>query len=159
MSTPLLKIRGECEEPYIDFYVDGEDLGRRVKAALGEAGFEDCLPWNGIDYDIEETVIGESACRIGANGAVLFACGCGCYACGGVSADMLVRGDTITLQNISTWRGGKNVIAPMNPITFDRQQYEIAVAKLRNDVAAWRPPPRKPKEPVRILITPPPAEK
>jgi hypothetical protein len=77
VSTLLLKIREGCEEPYVEFHVDGEDFGSRVRAALGEAGFDDVLPWYGGDYKIDETVLGEPVRRSGAEGAILFACGCG----------------------------------------------------------------------------------
>ncbi|MDB5297846.1 MAG: hypothetical protein JWO31_3829 [Phycisphaerales bacterium] len=126
----------------MEFHIDGEDLGSRVKAALGDEGFDDVLPWCGGDYKIDETVLGESARRDGAEGAILFACGCGQYACSGVSADVIVSGDTLTLRNVSTWRGGQLVLARIEPIILDRQQFEAAVAKLHRNLAEWRPPPK-----------------
>ena len=39
-----LKIRENREEPYIEFHVDGQDLGAVLKAVFGEAGFDDVLP-------------------------------------------------------------------------------------------------------------------
>jgi hypothetical protein len=140
VSKLVLKVREACEEPYIEFYVDGENLGRRIKSALGEAGFDDTLPWYGGDYKIEETVLGETARRGGAEGAVLFACGCGQHASGGVSASVVVAGETLILRDIFTWRGGQRVFASIEPITFDRKQFEEAVLQIQREIEAWHPP-------------------
>jgi len=155
MSTLLLKIREGCEEPYVEFHVDGEDLGSRVTAALGEAGFDDVLPWYGGDYKIDETVLGERARQNGAEGAILFACGCGYSACSAVFANVDVVGDTLTLREFSTWRGAQKVIASMAPVVFDRAQYDDAVRQLEREVETWRPPP-KVEVSRRGLVTPPP---
>ena len=144
MSTLLLKISEGCEEPYVEFYVDGEDLGT-VEAALGEAGFDDVLPWYGGDYAIEDTVLGEAAQRNGAERAIIFACGCGFYTCSGVFAEVVISGDTLILSEFSTWRGGQKVVAPISPIVFDRRQYDDAVRRLHDEVKAWRPPPQSRK--------------
>jgi hypothetical protein len=146
MSTLVLKIREGCEEPYVEFHVDGDDLGKRVKAALGEAGFDDVLPWHGGDYKIDETVLGEPARRNGAEGAILFACGCGYYGCSGVFANVVVADDTIMIRDISTFRGGQRVVAPVSPIVFDRQQFDDAVRQLKFQIELWRPP-AKPSNP------------
>jgi hypothetical protein len=140
VSKLVLKVREACEEPYIEFYVDGENLGGRVKSALGEAGFDDVLPWYGGDYRIEETVLGESARRTGVEGAILFACGCGQYACGGVSASVVIAGEMLILRDIFTGRGGQRVVASIEPITFDRKQFEEAVSQLQREIEVWHPP-------------------
>jgi hypothetical protein len=152
----LLKIRQGCDAPYVEFHVDGQDLGARVRAALGEAGFDYVLPWYGGDYRIEETVLGEQVRRNGAEDAILFACGCGHHACSGVCADVVISGDTLALREFSTWRGGQKVIAPLDPVVFDRRQFDDAVRQLEREVEAWRPPP-KIEVPRRVLVTPPPA--
>ena len=63
MSTLVLKIREGCEQPYVEFHVDGEDLGARIMAAFGDEGFDDVLPWSGGDYGIEDTVLADNAGR------------------------------------------------------------------------------------------------
>jgi len=123
--------------------VDGKNLGHRVKVALGEAGFDEVLPWYGGDYKVEETVLGEAARRNAAEGAILFACGCGQYACSGVSANVVISGGMLTLRDIFTWRGGQCVFAPIEPITFDRQQFDDAVRRLERQIELW-PPARSP---------------
>jgi hypothetical protein len=156
VSKLCLKICEGCQEPYVEFHVDGEDLGTRVKAAPGGAGFDDVLPWYGGDYQIDETVLGERARRDGAAGAILFACGCGYSACSAVFADVVVAGDTLTLREFSTWRGGRKVIASIAPVVFDRPQFDDAARQLEREVESWRPPPPKPEVPRRVLVTPPP---
>ena len=156
MSTLLLKIREGCEEPYVEFHVDGEDLGSRVKAALGDAGFDDVLPWYGGDYEVDDTVLGIPVRRSGAEGAILLACGCGYSACSGVFANVVVAGDTLTIRDIFTWRGGRKVVAPIAPLVFDRAQFDDAVRQLEREVETWRPPP-KVEVSRRGLGTPPPA--
>jgi hypothetical protein len=138
--TLVLKIIEGCEAPYVQFYVDGGDLGQRVKAALGEDGFDDVLPWYGGDYKIEETVLGEVVRRNGAEGAVLFACACGQFGCSGVWADVVVCGETLILKNFSTWRRGQRIVAAIEPVRFDRKQFDEAVRELERDIEAWRPP-------------------
>jgi hypothetical protein len=140
VSTLVLKIREGCEDPYVEIHVDAEDLGARVKAALGEAGFEDVLPWYGGDYTIDDTVLGGPVRRCGGEGAILFACGCGQFACGAVFANVVVDGDTLTLREIYAWRGGARVVAALPPVVFNRGQFEDAVRGLERDVAMWRPP-------------------
>lgn len=140
MSKLGLKIREGCMEPYIDFYVDGEHLGHRVMTSLGEAGFDDVLPWYGGDYKIDDTVLGETARRGGAEGAILFACGCGYFACSGVFASVVIAGEKLILRDIFTWRGGERVFALIEPIAFDREQFEEAVLQVQRHVEAWRAP-------------------
>lgn len=156
MSTLRLKIREDCVEPYVEFHVDGEDLGSRVKAALGEAGFDDVLPWYGGDYKVDETVLGEPARRSGAEGAILFACGCGYFACSGVFANVVVTGDTLAIRDIFTWHGGQKVVARIDPVVFDRAQFDKAVRQLEREIETWRPP-HKVEVPRRAHVTPPPA--
>jgi hypothetical protein len=156
MSTLRLKIREGCAEPYVEFHVDGADLGARLMAAFGEAGFDDVLPWYGGDYGIEDTVLGEPARRNGAEEAILFACGCGQYACSGVAANVVVSSDTVTFRDFSTWRGGQKVVAPIEPVVLDRRQFDDAVRQLEREIETWRPPP-KTEVPRRVLVTPPPA--
>ena len=134
-----LKLRDGCQEPYVEFYIDGQDLGPRVMAALGEAGFDDVLPWYGGDYTREEAVLGTEARVKGLHGAVLFACGCGYWACSGVVADVEVTDDTVTIQRIFTWRGNQRVAADLEPLVFDRVQFDEAVRALERDIAVWRP--------------------
>jgi hypothetical protein len=45
----------------------------------------------------------------------------------------------------------------VEPVSFDRHQFESAITNLRRDVAEWRPPPPKTEAPPRVLVTPPPA--
>ncbi|MBE7466313.1 MAG: hypothetical protein HS116_22800 [Planctomycetes bacterium] len=140
MSTLRLRILDGCNELYVQFIVDGKDLGARVKAALGVAGYDDVLPWYGGDYRIEDTVLGEPARRNGADGAILFACGCGQYACSGVSAQVVISGETLTLCEFSTTgRDGQKLVAPIQPVVFDRGQFEDAVRQLECEIANWRP--------------------
>ena len=157
MSTLRLKIREGCEEPYVEFHVDGEDLGSRIKASLGEVGFDDVLPWYGGDYKLDETVLGRPARCNGAEGAILFACGCGYFDCSGVFANVVVTDDTLTIRDIFTWRGGQKVVAPIEPVVFDRVQFDDAVRQLEREIENWRPPPPKAEVPRRVLVTPPPA--
>ncbi len=140
MSTLLLKISEGCQEAYVEFYVDRENLGERVKAALGGDGFDDVLPWFGGDYTIDQTVLGERMRRDGGESAILFACGCGYFGCSNVSASVVVSGTSLTLRDLFTWRGGRKVFAPIEPITFDRTQFDDAVVQLEREIAAWHPP-------------------
>ena len=141
-----LKIREGCQELYIEFHADGADLGTRIEEALGEAGFDDVLPWYGGDYSISETVLGEEARTSGAaESAILLACGCGQYACGGVSADVHVTNATITLSKFSTWRQGEWIVAALDPVVFDRGQFEEAIHRLKSMIEEWRPPPENAK--------------
>jgi hypothetical protein len=150
-----LKIRENREEPYIEFHVDGQDLGAVLKAVFGEAGFDDVLPWNGGDYSIGETVLGEQVRKHGAASAILFACGCGYYACSVVTTDVSVAQETITFSKFATpWRGGL-AVAPLGPIVFDRRQFEEAVTALERAVAAWRPTPRPEVRPRPVIELPP----
>src|SRR4051794_19277188 len=79
-----------CEEPYVQFFVDRQDFGQRVRAALGEDGFDDVLPWCGGDYSIEETVLGERVRSEGGENLILFACGCSHMGCSSVHARVRV---------------------------------------------------------------------
>jgi hypothetical protein len=134
-----LKIRENREEPYVEFHVDGQDLGAALMVAFGEAGIDDVLPWNGGDYAIGETVLGEQVRKHGAANAILFACGCGYFACSVVTTDVSVDQETIAFSRFATpWRGGL-AVAALGPIVFDRRQFEEAVAALKRDLAAWRP--------------------
>jgi hypothetical protein len=134
VPTLRLKIREACDEPYVEFHVDGENLGARVHAAFGEFGADDVLPWRGGDYTIDETVLGEPARRSGLEGAILFACGCGYYACSGVFANVVVDGDALTIQEVFIWHGDKQIIAPLAPLTFDRAH---ATACWPHRVSRW----------------------
>lgn len=115
MAQLELKIIEGCQEPYIEYYVDGVNLGARIEEALGAAGFDNCLPWYGSDYSIDDTVLGEKARTQGLQGAIILACGCGCYACSGVSADVYVTESTIIFCHFSTWRRGERIVAPLEP--------------------------------------------
>jgi hypothetical protein len=143
MPTLHLKIREGCEEPYIEFHVDGEDLGRRVSQSFGEASSDDVLPWFGGDYILEETVLGDAVRARGSDQALFLACGCGHSACSGVWARVTVAGETITLSHFSTWCRRGRVEAALEPVVFDRRQLEDAVAQLRRDIESWRPPTRR----------------
>jgi len=156
VSILVLKIREGCEEPYVEFHVDGEDLGARIMAAFGSEGFDDGLPWFGGDYGIEDTVLGGKALKDGARKTILLACGCGQSACSSVQADITVTANTITLSNFSTWRHGHEIFAAVDAVSFDRRQFESAIAQLRREVAEWRPPPPKTMEQARVLLTLPP---
>ena len=74
-----------------------------------------------------------------------------------MSANVVISGDTLTLREFSTWRGGQKVIAPIEPVVFDRRQFDDAVRQLERVVETWRPPPPKADAPRRVLVTPPPA--
>jgi hypothetical protein len=139
MSQLELKISQGCQEPYIEFHVDEVDLGTLLKESLGKAGSEDVLPWQGIDYSISDTVLGEDARTKGSKRAILFACNCGCYACGSVFVDVHVDDATITLYNFSTHWRGEWVVAALGPIYFDRGQFEVAVSRLQSRLQEWRP--------------------
>ncbi len=89
---------------------------------------------------IDRTVLGEQARRSGAEGAILFACGCGLYACSGVFANVVVVGETLTIRDIATWRRDQRIVAPLAPIVFNRNQFDDAVRDLERDIEAWRPP-------------------
>ncbi len=140
MSNLDLKISEGCQEPYVEFHVDGADLAIRIKEAFGEASFDEALPWYGVDYSTSDTVLGEEARTKGAEGAILFACGCGCYACSGVFADVHVTDTTITFSNFSTWWRGGRAVAALDPVVFDRGQFEEAVSRLHFMIESWRPP-------------------
>jgi hypothetical protein len=150
-----LKIRENCEEPYVEFHVDGQDLGAVLMAAFGEAGFDDVLPWNGGDYAIAETVLGAQVRKNGAASAILFACGCGYYACSVVTTDVTVDQETIAFSRFATPSRGGLAVAPLEPIVFDRRQFEEAVAALERAVAAWRSTPRPVVPPKPVIELPP----
>ena len=149
-----LRIRAGCSEPYIEFHVDGHDLGARIRQSLGEAGFNEVLPWPGGDYSISETVLGEAIRSQGGKKAILLACGCGCSGCSSVHADVDVADDKITFSNFVTWHWGGPVRSALDPITFDRGQFEGAVARLQTMLEEWRPPdadaPTGPPPQIRI---------
>ncbi|QOV87301.1 hypothetical protein [Humisphaera borealis] len=157
MATLVLKIREGCGEVFVEFHVDGEDLGARIMADLGDEGFDDVLPWFGGDYQIKDTVLGDAARQDGVQNAIMLACGCGHFACSGVSADVVANAETITFSNFSTWRHGRRIVAAVEPVSFDRRQFESALAKLYRDVAEWRPSPPGTEVPPRIILIPPPA--
>lgn len=138
LSTLQLTFNPEDTEPYVEFHVDGSDFGKRVKSAFGPAGFDDALPWPGGDYTPADTVLGERVLQHGSKGAILFACCCGYVACSGVSAEVTVTSDTVTLSNLTTWFERQWHVAPIEPVTFARQQYEQAVRDLRQRIERWR---------------------
>ena len=140
-STLRLTIREGCSEPYIEFYVDGLSLRSTIDAAPGGGSFsiEECLPWWGGDYNIDQTVLGQYARTVGLKDATLFVCGCGQYGCGGaVLVDVYTDEHAITFCNF-------RVDTNANPIDFDRRQYNDEVADLTARVAAWKPPPPRPQ--------------
>jgi hypothetical protein len=149
-----LKVRDGCDEPYVEVYVDGEDIDVRLSAALGHDRFDGSLPWYGIDYSIDETVFGEAARRDGAGAAILFACGCGCAMCSSVSVSVVVDDATITLSHFVVSWGREQSVAAVDPIVFDRRQFEEAVAGLPGLVAAWRPRDRAMEAPPRVIQLP-----
>ena len=149
MAHLELKLIEGAQEPYVAFLVDGDDLGTRIKAALGKDGFDDVLPWPGGDYSPSDTVLGEEVRTKGAYG---------CYGCSGVTADVQVAGSTITLCSFTTY---PQIVAPLGPVGFDRRQYEEAVARLMAEIEAWRPLPAesrtdKPQRPPLQLEAPRP---
>lgn len=137
MSHLRLQLLPNCDEPFVEFYVDGENLGTLVKASLGP-GSEDVLPLHGGDFSFEDTVLGESVRRNGAESAILFACGCGYSACGSVHAKVIVDGNRLSITEISTWNYGGSC-ALIEPFVFDRDEYEAAVLQLEADLKSWRP--------------------
>lgn len=162
MAQLELKIIEGCQEPYIEYYVDGVNLGARIEEALGAAGFDNCLPWYGSDYSIDDTVLGEKARTQGLQGAIILACGCGCYACSGVSADVYVTESTIIFCHFSTWRRGERIVAPLEPVEFDRARFLKAVKSLHSMITSWQPPPASASTPPTtkaIPLGPPKASK
>ena len=87
-------------------------------------------------------LLGEPARRSGAEGAILFACGCGYYACSGVFANVVIDGDTLMIRDIFTWRGSQRVVAALQPTAFDRRQFDDAVRQLEREIEAWKPAAR-----------------
>lgn len=134
MSVIELKLLDGAEDPYILFFVDGHDFGTQVKAAFGEAGYDSCLPWYGVDYQLDETVVGQEIRRSGGKSVVFLVCGCGCWACSGVHVDVDVTDGSITWSGFSTWWKGERIVAPVDPVTFDRAQFDDAVAKLHAEL-------------------------
>src|SRR3982750_4387556 len=138
MRKLQLKVREGCQEPYIEFYVDGQNLGTQLSDACGGRSIEDVLPWYGIDYKISDTVFGEGVRRDGASSAILFACGCCVSACGVVFVRVTVDRERITLSEFST--GG--VVVPLAPLIFDRHQFDDAVRSVQRELESWRPSER-----------------
>jgi hypothetical protein len=134
MSVALLSLTlvEGCEEPYVRFLVDGKDLGQRLRAACSFA--DDVLPWRGIDYQIEDTVLGREVRTRGATDVILFACGCGCSACGSVTADVAVDQGRITLSHFTSAAG---VIKSVEPITFDLAQFNEAYHQLGRQIEGF----------------------
>jgi hypothetical protein len=139
ISSLILRIPSPSHGPYVKFIVDGEDLGQRIKTSLGAEGFDDALPWEGSDFGLEDTVLGEPFIREGGKQAILLACGCGHYACSGIFANVTVTAETVTWSHFATWRHGREIIAPIAPVTFDRSQFEQAIAEVHRQAAQWRP--------------------
>jgi hypothetical protein len=139
MSTLSLRILPNCYELYVEFYVDAENLGTRVKTSLGQFGFDNVLPWYGGDYSISETVLGESARTKGADEAILFACGCGQYACSAVFARVKSSDESIMFSEFFTYARGDRVLAAIEPVTFDRKQFDDAILQLEEDIKVWSP--------------------
>lgn len=142
-----LRIREGCEEPYIEIYADAVNLGDQISESFGSEGWDDVLPWWGTDYQISETVLGQEVWASGMKGAIILACGCGCHSCSGVNVDVAVNDDTIVFSNFTTWRYGGSIRSSLEPITFDRKQYEDAVRLLHHRIQEWRPP-TSPDEPL-----------
>jgi hypothetical protein len=143
MATLTLTILPNCQELYVQFYVDAENLGTRVKSSLGQFGFDDVLPWNGGDYSISETVLGESARTKGTDKAILFACGCGQYGCSAVFARVESNDSSIVFAEFFTYARGERLVAPVAPVTFDRKQFESAVRQLEKAIEGWSPAQEK----------------
>lgn len=146
-STLRLTIREGCDEPYIDFFIDGVPLPDLLRQAAGpdRACFvEEVLPWPEGRH-VDETVLGVPARTRGLPEAYLFICGCGQWMCGCNWVDTLVTDTTITFANFRIrWKEPPLNIAP---IVFDRRQYEAEVADLATRIAAWSPPPPRPRVP------------
>jgi hypothetical protein len=113
------------------------------------------LPWFGGDYEIDDTVLGEAALREGAKQAIMLACGCGCFECSGVRADVTAGPETIMFSNFTTRRGGREIVAGVGPVVLDRGQVESALERLRSEVAEWRRPVEEARV-GRVIVTPPP---
>jgi len=135
-----LRIVG-ASQPCVQYFVDEEDLGKRVCRALGEAGVIDALPWFGADYDLEDTVLGEKMGREGAEGAILLACGCGHSGCSSVRVDVMVTETTIVWSRFWTWWEGRMVVAAIPAVNFERRGFEEAVGGVRAEMARWKPAP------------------
>ncbi len=141
MAHLSFRIKDECQEPYIEIFVDGENFGAKVKEALGDRGFHDLLPWGGGDYTLNETVLGSQAQTLGEHRLLLLACGCGYTGCGGdVYATVVVTESHVTFDVITTNR--LDEMAPLDPVVFDRPQYQEAIAELYRLIEAWRPAPK-----------------
>jgi hypothetical protein len=158
-----MRIREGCEEPYIEFQVDGVDLGAILatafRATLPDGVFEDVLPWYGVDFDPFDTVLSPSVLEHGSLGALLLVCGCGCSACGSVSARVTVTDRDVTWSAFKTHFAGQLIEADVSPIRVDRSQFDAELAHLHLELQAFEsrrtalkptPPPTPP------LITPPP---
>ena len=135
-----LQIPSDAREPYVVIRVDGVDLGGRIKEALGDAGFDNVLPAWGMDFSLDDTVFGAEMRSKGRAGAILLACSCGMSGCSEVTADVHVTDTTVTWSGFATWRQ-KRVVAALDPVVFDRSQFEKAVTKLLVEVGEWAPPP------------------
>lgn len=130
----------DASEPYVVFDVDGVDLGGRIKEAFGADEFDECLPWYGTDYSIAETVFGPEARLKGRKCALLLACNCGCQGCSGVTADVQVTETMVIWSGFRAWRPGRSIVAALDPVVFDRTQFEEAVTRLIVEVEDWRVP-------------------
>jgi len=137
MSTLSLNILPNCHEPYVEIYIDAENLGTKVKTALGKFGFDAVLPWHGGDYSIAETVLGESIYTNGSDEAILFACGCGHYACSAVFAKVQSSDEAVIFSEFFTYARGERVVATIEPVVFDRKQFENSIRQLEEDVKVW----------------------
>ena len=157
MACLELKIRAGCQEPYVEFFVDGIDLGARVRESFGTAGYDEVLPYHGVDYSLSETVLGEEVRSHGAKSAIILACGCGCgcSACSSVRVNVALSEKTITFSNFSTWSQGKPVESNLGAVVFDRMQFEEAISGLQAMIEAWQPPTIKvPPQPPPIALPP-----
>jgi hypothetical protein len=150
ISALHLTILPGCDDIYVQFLVDGQDLGGMVRQSAGQHArffYDDILPYNGGgDCQPEATVLGKPARTQGLRGAILFACGCGQSACSCVLADVSLTETTVTLHNFRVHKDRRSSLAP---ITFTRANFEAAIADLERQVAGWRhPPPQPPKPPI-----------
>lgn len=134
ISRLKIELHGDWLNHYVRFFVDGVDLGLQTKAAFGEHGFDEILPLS--DLMGEDTVIDEDVVRHGADRALLLACGCGISGCSSVDATVRVTESTITWSDFTKFHGGQRNIAQLEPVTFDRRQFEEEVRRVR-DAIRW----------------------
>ena len=132
---------------FLDFFIDDVQLTR----AVGELGFVTALNGEWVLEHVTsavEVLLGRRpAADLAAGRVPLLVCGeCGDLACGALTATLEVGPSEVTWSQFS-WEDGYQPSGPVDslvePIRFDREQYESTLAEARSRVTAL--PPAEPR--------------